>query len=120
MSTAKCPIETTISLISGKWKLLIIKELLGGEVRFNGLCRNIPNISAKVMAQQLHELEEDGLVERHVYPEVPPHVGYRLTELGQSLLSIFKEIRHWGLINLDDTEKFPIKCSFCVQCENDK
>lgn len=119
MSTPKCPIDATLSLISGKWKLSIIKELLGGEARFNELCRNIPNISAKVLAQQLRELEKDGLVERHVFPVVPPHVEYRLSDLGKSLLSVFKEIRRWGLFNLINVEKIPLKCDLCIQCSNE-
>lgn len=120
MSSPKCPIDATLSLISGKWKLLIIKDLLAGEARFNELCRRIPNISAKVLTQQLRELEDDGLVERHVFPEVPPRVEYRLTALGKSLLSIFQEIRRWGLFNLINEEKVPVKCSQCVQCGNEE
>lgn len=119
MNIQKCPIDVTISLISGKWKLLIIKELLLGEIRFNELSRKIPKISAKVLAQQLNELEKDGLVERRVFLEVPPHVEYRLTELGQSLLSLFKEIRHWGLLHMADDESTSVKCSLCAQCNNE-
>lgn len=119
MDMPKCPIEATLSLISGKWKLLIIKELLVGVVRFNELLRNLPNISAKVLTQQLRELEADGLVERQVFPEVPPHVEYRLTVVGQSILSILKEIRRWGLFNLNEDISIPIQCSNCNQCDND-
>lgn len=119
MNTPKCPIDATLSLISGKWKLMIIKELFAGEFRFNELCRKIPNISAKVLAQQLRELENDGLVERHIFPEVPPHVEYCLTPLGQSLLSIFREIRRWGLFNMGENENIPIKCELCTQCGNE-
>ena len=70
----RCPIETTVSLINGKWKLLILKELSQGPVRYGRLGAQIPAVSAKVLTQQLREMEEDGLIVRTVFAEVPPRV----------------------------------------------
>ena len=92
----KCPIETTLSLINGKWKLLILKELSQGAVRYGKLGAAIPAVSAKVLTQQLRELEEDGLIVRTVYTEVPPRVEYSLTELGKSLKPILDSMWAWG------------------------
>ena len=117
MSEPKCPIIVTLSMISGKWKLLILRELLNDVVRFNELTRLIKGISPKVLTQQLREMEEDGLVERIIHPEVPPRVEYRLTEVGASTISIMKEIRRWGLFNLLNNEKHPVKCGRCKHCE---
>ena len=80
-----CPVETTLTLISSKWKVLIVRDLLGGTKRFGELQRSVGNVSQKVLTAQLREMEEDGLVDRKVYPEVPPRVEYSLIELGRSL-----------------------------------
>lgn len=109
----KCPIETTLSLISGKWKLLILKELSQGAVRYGKLGAAIPAVSAKVLTQQLRELEEDGLIVRTVYAEVPPRVEYSLSDMGTSIFSVFKELRRWGL---EDDGLARGECSFCGQC----
>ncbi|MEA4951906.1 hypothetical protein SDC9_60217 [bioreactor metagenome] len=109
----KCPIETTLSLINGKWKLLILKELSQGAVRYGKLGAAIPAVSAKVLTQQLRELEEDGLIVRTVYAEVPPRVEYSLSDMGASIFSVFKELRRWGL---EDDGLARGKCSFCGQC----
>lgn len=93
----KCPIEFTISLINGKWKVIILKELSQGPVRYGELTRCIPQVSPKVLIQQLRELEADGLVIRTIFPEVPPRVEYSLSEKGISILSIFLALRSWGL-----------------------
>ncbi len=84
-----CPVELVIELISGKWKLLILRELMGGTKRFSQLQRSIPGITQKMLTKQLRELERAGLVSRKVYPQVPPRVEYSLTELGKSLEEIF-------------------------------
>ncbi|MGI6791888.1 winged helix-turn-helix transcriptional regulator [Aminivibrio sp.] len=109
----KCPIETTLSLINGKWKLLILKELSQGAVRYGKLGAAIPAVSAKVLTQQLRELDEDGLIVRTVYAEVPPRVEYSLSDMGASIFSVFKELRRWGL---EDDGLARGECSFCGQC----
>ena len=80
-----CPVETTLTLISDKWKVLIIRDLLPGTKRFGELKKSIGSVSQKVLTSQLRQMEESGLLTRTVYPEVPPRVEYTLTELGQSL-----------------------------------
>ena len=79
---AKCPVETTLLLISDKWKVLIIRDLLPGKKRFGELKKSIGTISQKVLTSNLRAMEESGLISRKVYPEVPPKVEYSLTELG--------------------------------------
>lgn len=81
----KCPVETTLLLISDKWKVLIIRDLLPGKKRFGELKKSIGTISQKVLTSNLRAMEESGLISRKVYPEVPPKVEYSLTELGYSL-----------------------------------
>lgn len=111
----RCPIETTLSLINGKWKLLILKELIKQPVRYGELCKRLPDISAKVLTQQLRELENDGIAIRTVYAEVPPRVEYSLSDMGISMLEILKAIRHWGLTH---DHVHPVKCFQCKQCES--
>ncbi len=113
MEITKCPIEITLSLINGKWKLLLIRELLGGGKRFGVLQKSVGPISAKILTQQLREMENDGLIERKVFPELPPKVEYSLTPLGQSLLPIMVAMRKWGL---NVTTKYTSKCHNCKQC----
>ena len=84
----KCPVETTLLLISDKWKVLIIRDLLPGKKRFSELKKSIGTISQKVLTSNLRAMEESGLISRKVYPEVPPKVEYSLTELGYSLKPI--------------------------------
>ncbi|AEF93205.1 transcriptional regulator, HxlR family [Desulfotomaculum nigrificans CO-1-SRB] len=91
-----CPVETTLLLIESKWKVLILRELMEGTKRFNELKKSIKSISQKVLTQQLRSMEEDGLVERKVYAEVPPRVEYSLTELGISLKPILDSMYLWG------------------------
>ena len=81
-----CPVEYTASLLGNKWKPLILRELLTGTKRYNELTRNVVGISPKVLTENLRELEEDGILSRKVYPEVPPRVEYSLTEKGNDLL----------------------------------
>lgn len=83
-----CPVETTLTLISDKWKVLILRDLLPGKKRFGELKKSIGSVSQKVLTAQLRQMEESGLVIRTVYPEVPPRVEYTLTELGYSLKPI--------------------------------
>ena len=91
-----CPVETTLTLIGDKWKVLILRDLLPGTKRFGELKRSIGNISQKVLTAQLRDMEEKGLVSRKVYAEVPPRVEYTLTELGYSLSPILDAMKAWG------------------------
>ncbi|MDK8433556.1 MULTISPECIES: helix-turn-helix domain-containing protein [unclassified Brevibacterium] len=91
-----CPVEVAVSALGGTWKLTTIKHLLEGTKRFNELGRLMPLANTKTLTRQLRELEEDGLVERTVYPVVPPHVEYSLSELGRSLGPIVEAMNEWG------------------------
>lgn len=92
----ECPVEMTLQLIGDKWKVLIIRDLLGGTKRFNELMRSVGGISQKVLTSNLRSLEASGLVNRKVYPEVPPKVEYSLTETGLSLKPILDSMIEWG------------------------
>ena len=91
-----CPVETTLTLIGSKWKILILRDLLGGTKRFGELKKSFGDISQKVLTSQLRQMEESGLVHREVYAEVPPRVEYSLTELGFSLQPIIDSMWAWG------------------------
>ena len=91
-----CPVEVAVSAVGGTWKLTVIKHLLEGTHRFNQLGRLVPLANTKTLTRQLRELEEDGLVLRTVYPEVPPRVEYSLTDLGSSLEPIVLAMNEWG------------------------
>lgn len=92
----ECPVATTVALIGSKWKLLIIRNLLQRPWRFNELKKNLEGISQKVLTDSLRSMEEDGLITRTVYPEVPPRVEYALSGLGQSLKPILDSMLEWG------------------------
>ncbi|HXY54332.1 MAG TPA: helix-turn-helix domain-containing protein [Nitrospirota bacterium] len=91
-----CPVEQTIAMLGSKWKLLILRELFKGTKRFGELSRGVPGISQKMLTQQLRQLEEDNLIHRKVYAEVPPRVEYSLTEIGKSLSPILDAMHKWG------------------------
>lgn len=91
-----CPVETTLTLIGDKWKVLILRDLLPGTKRFSELKRSVGNVTQKVLTAQLRAMEASGLVHREVYPEVPPKVEYSLTELGYSLKPILEAMETWG------------------------
>ena len=91
-----CPVETTLTLISNKWKVLILRDLMPGTKRFGELKKSIGTVSQKVLTAQLREMEQSGLLIRTVYPEVPPRVEYTLTELGRSLKPILNAMWNWG------------------------
>lgn len=91
-----CPVETTLTLIGDKWKVLILRDLLTGTKRFGELKKSIGTVSQKVLTSQLRAMEESGLVNRKVYAEVPPRVEYSLTELGESLKPILDAMGNWG------------------------
>ncbi|RMH80371.1 MAG: transcriptional regulator [Acidobacteria bacterium] len=96
-----CPIEVVIQLISGKWKLYILKNLTNGKKRFSELQRAIPGITQRMLSKQLRELEAAGLIKRRVYPVIPPMVEYELTEIGKSLDVIFDSMHRWGVEYLE-------------------
>ena len=91
-----CPVATTVSLIGNKWKLLIIRNLLVRQWRFNELHKNLEGISQKVLTDSLRQMETDGIITRTVYPEVPPRVEYALSELGESMRPILASMEQWG------------------------
>ena len=91
-----CPVETTLTLISDKWKVLILRDLLPGTKRFGELKKSLGHVSQKVLTSQLRQMEENGLLTRTVYPEVPPRVEYSLTDLGYSLKPILDAMSTWG------------------------
>lgn len=90
-----CPVETTLTLISDKWKVLILRDLLTGTKRFGELRKSIGTVSQKVLTSQLRQMKESGLLTRKVYAEVPPRVEYTLTELGYSLKPIMDAMWAW-------------------------
>lgn len=92
----RCPVSRTLNIIGGKWKPLILYHLREGVCRNGELRRVMPEITQKVLTQQLRELEDDGLVERKVYPVVPPRVDYNLTQLGKSLEPVLDAMAAWG------------------------
>lgn len=92
----ECPVATTVSMIGSKWKLLIIRNLLVRPWRFNELKKDLDGISQKILTDSLRSMEEDGIVTRTVYPEVPPRVEYALSELGESMRPILDAMYQWG------------------------
>ena len=92
-----CPVEYTASIISNKWKVLILRDLIEGTKRYNELNRSVVGISAKVLTQNLKDLEADGIVKRTVYPVVPPKVEYSLTAKGQELKGVLDMMKEFGM-----------------------
>lgn len=92
-----CPVATTVQLIGSKWKLLIMRNLLKRPWRFNELRRDLDGISQKVLTDSLRSMEEDGIITRTVYPEVPPRVEYALSDLGESMRPIIQAMEQWGM-----------------------
>lgn len=91
-----CPVETTLTLISDKWKVLILRDLLTGTKRFGELKKSVGGVSQKVLTAQLRQMEQSGLLTRTAYPESPPRVEYALTELGYSLKPVLDAMAAWG------------------------
>lgn len=91
-----CPVATTVALIGSKWKLLIMRNLLSRPWRFNELRKDLDGVSQKVLTDSLRSMEDDGIVIRTVYPEVPPRVEYSLSELGESMRPIMDAMEAWG------------------------
>lgn len=100
----ECPVATTVRLLGSKWKLLILRNLLGRPWRFNELRKSIPGISQKVLTDSLRSMEADGIVTRTIYPEVPPRVEYALSELGTTLRPIIVAMETWGRMYKDRLE----------------
>ena len=92
-----CPVETTLSLIGDKWKVLILRDLMPGTKRFGELKKSIGSVSQKVLTAQLRDMEANGLISRKVYAEVPPRVEYSLSELGESMRPVIKAMEQWGI-----------------------
>lgn len=92
----KCPIQISLSVIGGKWKPVILWFLKDGPVRFSVIQRKIPGITQMMLTKQLRELEADGMIERTVYPEVPPRVDYRITDEGRSVFPVLLALNEWG------------------------
>ena len=92
----ECPVATTVQLIGNKWKLLILRNLLERPWRFNELQKSLEGISQRVLTDSLRSMEEDGIITRTVYAEVPPRVEYALSELGESMRPILESMRSWG------------------------
>lgn len=91
-----CPVATTLRLMGNKWKVFILQRLLERAWRFNELQKSIPGISQKVLTENLRGMEEDGLVLRTVYPEVPPRVEYKLSSVGESMVPVIQAMYDWG------------------------
>lgn len=97
---SNCPVECTLGILGGRWKVLILRELFKGTKRFSELQRGIQGVTQKMLTQQLRELERDGIVQRKVYAQVPPKVEYSLTECGESLKPVLDAMHHWGKAHL--------------------
>lgn len=92
-----CAVKATVKVLSGKWKILILYSLWNGTKRFNELRRLIPEVTQRMLTNQLRELEEDKIIQRKIYPEIPPKVEYSLTPLGKTLTPVLTELKKWGL-----------------------
>lgn len=97
-----CAVEATLGLIDGKWKGVVLYHLLSGTLRFGALRRTIPGVTQRMLTNQLRELEDDGLISRQVYAQVPPRVDYSLTPRGRSLEPIILALKRWGDENMAD------------------
>lgn len=91
-----CPVATTVGLIGNKWKILILRDVLDGPKRFGELRKSLEGISQKVLTDNLRDMEKDGLLNRKVFPEVPPRVEYSLSEIGETMRPIIKQMEEWG------------------------
>ena len=111
--TEQCPVEATLTLIGGKYKALILWHLSNGKLRFSQLHKLVSSATAKMLTQQLRELEAQELVHREVFPVIPPRVEYSLTELGRSLMPILAAMRDWGADYLR-TNKHMETCCFMM------
>ncbi|MFO0936283.1 MAG: helix-turn-helix domain-containing protein [Gemmataceae bacterium] len=102
--TVSCPVETTLDVIGGRWKVLVIYHLLAGTRRFGELSRLLGGISARTLTRQLRELEESGIIERQVHQQIPPRVDYSLTPSGRALEPVLQAMHDWAM-HLDRNRK---------------
>ena len=98
--TPGCSVEAAIGLIDGKWKSIILWHLLSGTLRFNEIRRHVDNCTPRMLTNQLREMEEDGLIARKVYAQVPPKVEYSLSDLGRTMEPILRALKDWGDANI--------------------
>lgn len=99
-----CSVEATLSLIDGKWKGVVLYHLFETTLRFNEIRRRLPNVTQRMLTSQLRELEADGLIDRKIYPQVPPKVEYSLSARGRSLEPVIMALKAWGDANVNLTE----------------
>lgn len=104
-----CPMILFHKLVSGKWKILILWYLSSGCLRFGEIKRKLPDVTQKMLTNQLRSLEEDGLVHREVYPVIPPKVEYSLTEMGEKMIPLLEQMYNYGIEYVDTVEKVPVK-----------
>ena len=102
-----CPVATTVKLIGNKWKPLILRELIKGTQRYKYLLYRIEGMSAKVLTENLRQMEDDGLIKRDVYPEIPLRVEYTLTSLGESMRPIIDSLAEFGKLYKQSYKKMP-------------
>ena len=103
----ECPVATTVQLVGSKWKLLILRNLLQRPWRFNELKKSLEGISQKVLTDSLRSMEDDGIITRTVYPEVPARVEYALSELGESMRPIITAMEQWGITYKEGSRSCP-------------
>jgi len=107
-SNSRCPVCRTADIVCGKWTLLVIRDLADGCSRFCELERSLEGISPRTLSLRLRALEEEGIVERHTFPEVPPRVEYALTEKGRALVPLIDDMRRYGIRWLVEEEPAPV------------
>jgi DNA-binding HxlR family transcriptional regulator len=108
--TYHCPVEAALDVIGGKWKPLILWALGDNVLRFNELQKGLPGVNTKMLTKQLRELEQDGVITRTVYPEVPPRVEYAITDFGRTLIPILQALCNWGAQYLEIDEASSFQC----------
>jgi len=91
-----CPVAATLKIVGSKWTMLILRDLCEGTKRFGNLQRSLDGISPRTLSLRLKQLEKNGIVTKHIFPEIPPHVEYTLTPKGKSLKDIVNKMREWG------------------------
>lgn len=101
-TASRCPVETALGVLGGKWKILILWNVRDAPQRYGELRRRIPDITERMLIKQLRELENDGLIHREQYPEVPPRVEYSLTDMAHTLLPVLKQLSEWAQVHLLD------------------